>query len=610
MTPDIDANGDEAPSPLVLHSITVRRFRSLFDVGPLPIQEALTVLTGENDGGKTTCLDAVAFLLTNQAFDAGDRSHWADDDEAIEVEGVFYALDDPEHFDPVSIKACQEPGATRICHVRVRAHTHFGAQWATTPLHQLKELMKAVGIPLPGGSAKAPFTDAVADWLIDRPKEEWEDCWSPATRPLLDRLPRLTRFSAAEAQSPTRVLQKVVAREVDQLIAQTSYSEPLKELGQQLDLDIASGLGRIMEKIRQHSPDLEDVNISASFDFSKPASHVQIEVCRQGEWSDLDKGGEGRRRRVTLAVHEATAFSMAGEAPCRTEVIVYDEPDTHLDFTAQRTLFDVLHRQARLGHVQVLIATHSKNFIDMVPMGSILHFRLGGDQRTRVETLSTPGHEAELAFQAAICESLGLRNSMLLDERCSIVVEGDTEERAILLLFPLVTGRTLVAAGVHLMNTRGNGQIRAFVETLKLQLKRDIVLLADTEALDERDERKRESWLGQLELPAGAGSHFIGTKEFEDAFADELWLHALAANFPPAEGEPAWTCDDMAGFRKQGKFSAALHSEVCRRCKDRSIGKPDLGLALAQACTSADDVPLALHDCFAAACAITGRGSR
>ena len=86
--------GGEQPLLLQLRSITIRRFRSLHDVGPLPVQSALTVLTGENDGGKTSCLDAVAFLLENRSLDDDDRSRWAHDDEPIEVEGTFCALDD------------------------------------------------------------------------------------------------------------------------------------------------------------------------------------------------------------------------------------------------------------------------------------------------------------------------------------------------------------------------------------------------------------------------------------------------------------------------------------------------------------------------------------
>ncbi|MEA2585690.1 MAG: hypothetical protein QOF33_3775 [Thermomicrobiales bacterium] len=609
MTPESEFGGEDVPPPLLLHLVTIRRFRSLFDIGPLPIQEALTVLTGENDGGKTTCLDAVAFLLAPQSLDAQDRSRWATDEDAIEVEGVFYSIDDPEHFDPMCIKVRLEPGGHRECLVLVRAHAQFGPQLGKIPINLLKEQMTAVGIPLPGGTAKLPYIEAVTEWLMTRPSEEWADTWCLASKTILNRLPRLTRFSAAEAQSPTRTIQRVVAREGQKRIEQPEFSGPLTQLGNKLDADVAASIEGIKNMIRQHSPDLDDVKVSAAFDFSKPDTNVRVEVCREGEWSDLDKGGEGRRRRVTLAVHEAISHLMEDEdSSARTDVFIYDEPDTHLDFRAQRTLFDVLDRQARRGHVQVLAATHSKNFIDMVPPKAILHFRLGGDQRTRVETLTVTGHEAELAFQAGILESLGLRNSMLLDERCFIVVEGETEEAAIPVLFPMVTGKSLVPSAVHLINTRGNRSMRQFILALKNQLKRDVVYLADTEA-DNEETQRRSRWLTELGLEAGRGAHFIGTTEFEDAFSDEVWLRALQTGFAPVEGQAAWSQADLTAFRTSPKFSAALHREVCRRCKDHSIGKPDLGMALAQTCTSVDDVPPVLRECFSEALKITGRWS-
>jgi hypothetical protein len=212
-----------------------------------------------------------------------------------------------------------------------------------------------------------------------------------------------------------------------------------------------------------------------------------------------------------------------------------------------------------------------------------------------------------LAFQAAICESLGLRNSMLLDERCFIVVEGDTEDAAVPLLFPIVVGKTLVAAGIHRLNTRGGGSMRAFVTALKTQLKRDVVLLADTEAASQEEEQRRSAWLGELGLSVGNGAYYVGGKEFEDAFSDEVWLRALTAEFPPVEGRPSWSLTDLESFRSESKFSDALHKEVCRRCKDSGIRKPDLGRALAGACCGPGDIPPVLQECFLFAHRLTGR---
>lgn len=478
-----DDNG--LPLMLQLRSITTRRFRSLHDVGPLPIQAALTVLTGENDGGKTSNLDAIAFLLGNRLFDDDDRSRWAADDEPIEVEGIFCALDDPGCNDSRRIRARQAGGAARVCELLERAHPVLGPQWWNHPLPELKRRMIAAGINLPGGAAKPPYINAVNGWLQDQPDEAWVECWRPVTKEEQSRLPRLTRFSAADAQSPAQAIQKVVVREASRLLAQPHFSEQLGELGRKIDAEIAPGLERIKEKIRHHSPDLDEVEINASFDFSRPSSQVHIQVCRQGNWADLDKGGEGRRRRVTLAIYEATLSAMEEERPAATELIAYDEPDTHLDVTAQRILFDVLERQAKLPHIQVLVATHAKNFVDKVPLQALLHFRLDEQLKTQVEVLASYGHADELAFFARVCAGLGLRNHILLDERRFLIVEGETEEAAIPDLFRLVTGQGFIAVGLNVVNAKGSGSIREVITTLATKWGREVVLLADTDTLED-----------------------------------------------------------------------------------------------------------------------------
>ncbi len=584
-----------------LSALTIRRFRSLHDVGPLPIQSSLTILTGENDGGKTTCLDAIDFLLGGSPLDAADRSRWACDEEPIEVEGTFYALDDLEGVEPLQVRARQERGGPRICEVLVRANRQFGPQWASIPIQELKERMTSAGIALPGGTKKDPFIDAITAWLIDRPEDEWEECWRPASPIELRRLPKLTRFRAAEAQNPDAIVKQVVARESRLLLAQPQYASRLGDLSMELDADIAPSLTRIKEKICEHIPDLDDVEVAASFDFSKPALQVQFQMCRRGEHSDLDKGGEGRRRRVTLAIYEATLSTMAEGQPVASEMVAYDEPDTHLDAGAQRVLFDILERQAQLQHVQVLVATHAKTFIDRAPLQALLHLQLDAELKTRVEALASHGHADEVAFLARVCTGIGLRNSVLLDERCFLVVEGETEEAAIPDLFRLVTGQSLTTAGINLMNAKGSGSIRNVVTTLAKEWGREVVVLADSDTRGgDHQGGISDRWLTELGLRDGDGAYFVGSKEFEDAFADEVWLRTLCTNFPSNDGGADWSLDELAALRLEGskKYSDILLAAVRRRSRGgQPIRKPDLGFALAGVCKE-EDVPAPLRECF------------
>lgn len=581
-------------APLQLTQVTVRRFRCLHDVGPLPVQRGLTVLAGENGGGKTTFIDAITFLLGvgKQAIANSDRSNGTEEGEPIEVEGSFCAINDPECCSPLILRAHQALTGERAWEVRDQIHSGFGGRPADLTLNELRARMQGLGIASPGGSAKVPIVAAAEAWIATRPAEEFEACWRQVTKGEQERLPALTRFDSASAPSPTATIQKIIQRDIQLLLADEPYAPQLNTLGQALDTDIQPRLQRFMDMIAQHCTELDSVVVKTQADFSKPTLKVQLEVHRQGEIVDLEKEGEGDRRRIALAIHEADQLIMEAEtAPSASMLLVYDEPDSHLDYAHQRKLTDILERQAKIAHVQVVVATHSHKLIDRVPLNFLLHFRLHGGRRSQVEAFTGRGHQDELNFMSTVLAGLGLRTSTLLDERCFLVIEGKTEWAALPGLFQLSTGQSLVTAGVSLLSTQGSGSVRRIVDTLVEEWKREVILLADSDARSEH-----EVWAAGLGLLDGDGAYYLGASEFEDAFEDEVWLRALQASFPTNDGTP-WHLAEIAELRsKEGKYSYHLCSLVKRR-HDNAIGKPDLGFALAAVCTEAD-VPLQLRACL------------
>lgn len=598
MIPEIDVKA-QAAAPLQLREVTIRRFRSLFHVGPLPIQPDLTVLTGENDGGKSTFLDAIGFLLGEYSVVEGDHSMW-DLDGAVEVEGTFYAVNDFEFSCPVRVRAQKSPGSGRQRHVAELCHVAFGANPVDLPLPDLKAKLHDLGIPPPGGNRKEPYIDAANAWIASRDTSEFDYVWVPLTPELDRRLPRFTRFSSAVADQPAQIVRTLVDRETRRLLVDEAlHADQLDEIGRTLDREINKSLEDVKSTIQKYCPDLDGIEIGASFDFRRPSSQVELRVSRDGNVVDLERAGEGRRRRVTLAIHEASLHTMEVKEATATEFLAYDEPDTHLDYTAQRSLFDILDRQARLDHIQVVAATHSLNFIDKVSLRSVLHFKLDDDLRTAVAMLGSEVHADELEFIDSVCVGMGLRNSSLLNERCFLVVEGETEATAIPSLFKTLTGYSMAAAGITLLNTQGSGAIRRLVEVLVCELKRNVVVLVDADARSASASGINTAWLSAMGLREGVEAYFIGENEFEDAFSDELWLRTLLLHFGVQDGGPNWTLKDLAGIRcGDQKFGDALRNLVCKRRRDNAIAKPDLGFALAQTCGGESDIPEPLAICL------------
>ena len=172
---------------------------------------------------------------------------------------------------------------------------------------------------------------------------------------------------------------------------------------------------------------------------------------------DLKRSGAGKQQRVTLAIWEWTSKLVGNEddESVAETILVYDEPDTHLDYERQRGFLDLMQLQCAKAGVQVVLATHSLNLLDRVDMANIVSLRTV-DNRTTIDAVIDDSHDGLNMFASDLTQSLGLRNSVLLNEKCFLVVEGETERLCFPLLFRLYHGLPLQSVGIALMACGGN----------------------------------------------------------------------------------------------------------------------------------------------------------
>ncbi len=88
------------------------------------------------------------------------------------------------------------------------------------------------------------------------------------------------------------------------------------------------------------------------------------------------------------------------------------------------------------------------NLIDGVDIADVVHLKLSDSGRTLVERLDGDTHDGIDFHLGQIAAAVGLRNSVLLHERCFLAVEGPTEQQCVPLLFRLSQGLPLQAAGI------------------------------------------------------------------------------------------------------------------------------------------------------------------
>jgi len=89
-----------------------------------------------------------------------------------------------------------------------------------------------------------------------------------------------------------------------------------------------------------------------------------IEYSANSEKYDISSGGGGLRTLISLV-----SILKLAKASC----ILLDEPDAHLHSGLQRSIAEMLLDYAESQNVQIVIATHSPDIIDSVPLNSLLH---------------------------------------------------------------------------------------------------------------------------------------------------------------------------------------------------------------------------------------------
>ncbi|MFJ3439424.1 ATP-dependent nuclease [Streptomyces cyaneofuscatus] len=598
-----------------LDSFSASGFRSLTQVADIPVS-CPTILAGRNDGGKSAVLTALSFLLGVHRLTDEDRTYLQGDGatgrrcEQTWVEGIF-ALDEAERV-PAEL-----PGTIRIRRIARAGEPacweYFGQQPADTRLRGLDRLLKQPLADLvaefglsPASSLKDDLLAAVTAYARTAPQIEQ---WQPLPKTLETRLPRLLMFGGKDERPDDAVrtaLNSCYETHLEDEALQGQVRQIEAEITQRLEKEADS----LCQHIRRHCSEFVGVQVRPEVSFKSGFKRAPLEVSRaDGEPVDLTRSGQGSTRRIALAVWEWTSNLLAeaelasagepdAEAPTQT-IVVYDEPDTHLDYRHQRTVMDIIRKQCALPHVSVMVATHSMNLIDGVDIVDVVHLGLNDHGRTVVERLEDDCHDGIDFHLGQIAAALGLRNSVLLHERCFLAVEGETEQQCIPLPFRLSQKLSLQSAGIALWACENNEGALHLARYL-VQRKRSVMLMIDADSRSNKlfkDEKLRKAGL-DLDKQVAYVGEALGFNELEELFTDERW--ATAANLRwPRPAPLTWSAEDFTAHRGTRKFSARVLDMIKREAAEASPnGKPAMLNGLVTTLTAPEDVPQQLREVF------------
>ena len=543
-----------------LTSFSVSGFRLLADVPDIPLR-CPTVLTGRNDSGKSSTLAALAFLLNSaQPAESDFRSgtDTGEDDTEITVTGNFKLTESDRNVTGL-------PGQVRIRRVATRK----GGAWRTAykverrgptdpelrsldakNLQQLKKLAGRFGMEPVGDSRYADnFRLPLAEFAATQPQVM---SWEAADSEVTERLPRFLHRTGIESADVNSTILGALKSAYREILDRPKFRKAVEKLQAQTESALKEAAQDLCAAIESGVDGLSDVEIIPQVSFKDPVSSVQPIATRHGHRSPLEQSGTGRHKQVVQAVWEweTKEVTRSGDQE-RSVVIAYDEPDASLDYVRQRDFMDRARGQCTSGNVRMIIATHSVQIINQVPLRDVIHLHRDRDGTVRIRRLTDGGTDPGLGidvdlarFASDLAEQLGVSTSAILFERCFLLVEGPTEKRSFPKLFRLATEIGLREAGIVLLDANGNGSVLKLAEYLTAMHK-PVHAIIDKDSLRDHMKVFSKENLKAHGIPEDRIEYVGDPNELEELFGDAQWSDMANACWPQHDGAP-WAPADFA----------------------------------------------------------------
>jgi len=402
-------------------------------------------------------------------------------------------------------------------------------------------------------------------------------------------LPIFQRYSSSDYGNPETLIKKTL----DIVYRSWFYeenedgNEVLKGDFPKLKLDILTDINekleyKLLDHIRKYKPEITNLGVSCDIDFARGLSFSGLNIKDAfGRSKSLNQIGEGSKKKIFLSILEWDSEISLDSESGRSIIRGYDEPDANLHYDAQRKIFYVINDlvQNEESNIQAIICTHSLTMIDS-------NHVIGNEstEESTIEYLKSEDDNDISDFLNQISEISGFKNSNIFYEKCFLLVEGESEQNALPIMYRKYTNRSLSEDGVILINLQTNGQWSNALKFLHANKEKCTVLLldADTQYTTSVNQVTKQK-LEQIGFNADfltSKCFFIGIKEFEDVISDKQYTIICNRNFPKDDGD-LWSTSDFSEKRNDGKFSDSLKILLCKECR-KSIGKPEIASAVAE----------------------------
>ena len=435
-----------------LTNIKIENFRSCTNV-TLELDNC-TPIVGYNNAGKSNILSAIEWLVSPRVLSKADYN---DPDCAVIVEGAIRGLDDsmlellePRHRQKLTrfilngtlrLRRIQKEPGSGIKNVRLEVcDPEAGSQ--NNPVWQ----DQPTGIPQ---AIQALFPDAI---FIGAMQDAAEDAAKAKSGTTLGKL--IAEFTTALEQAHGAQLQGFLT-EVEQRLAPGSEYR-VDEL-KRFDREASDVVNDFFPGLKLHL----DIPVPDVRTLFKQGS---IKVSEHGRDAirDFTSLGHGAQRSIQMALVRYLAdMKVAGGNQTQRRLLLVEEPELFLHPQAIEQVRMALESLSIAGY-QVVFATHSPMMIDR---GSVASTRIvrkqQGDGKTSVMPSLREALEQRIESEDTRLYTLfKLENASgwLFSDKI-LLAEGKTEQRILPALYRAVTGKSLAADRISIMNLGGVGSV-------------------------------------------------------------------------------------------------------------------------------------------------------
>jgi putative ATP-dependent endonuclease of OLD family len=257
--------------------------------------------------------------------------------------------------------------------------------------------------------------------------------------------------------------------------------------------------------IHNEVPSIQSISASVNFELKHQLTDLFVGKDCSEDNVHIDNQGEGIKRQIWFALLKIQAEQSI--ATNKRYVWCFDEPETHLHPRAQRDFISTL-RLLSAQHFQIIVSTHSTIFVNASKLEDINTFRIDYNY-TQIGAVG----EVEDVF-----DSLGVMNSDFLFFNKFLIVEGNTEQALIPILYSKYIGSTLREDNIQQINLKGCSNENVANDLLDRLIegfaKRDDISVYIFDA----DTNKQEN--GQVFV--------VGKQDLEDSLPISIWPRIVA----------------------------------------------------------------------------------